>query len=77
MANLMWFTEEDVLDAMLLESVDDQQLASPTMEEETMLLGKAREAQAVATHSSRCNKWVPEPKNAAKLMEAVTEARAT
>ena len=33
--------EEDVLDVMLLEPVDNWQLASPTSEEDTALLGKA------------------------------------
>ena len=36
----VWFTEEDVLDAMLLEPVDDQQLASQTLEEETTLFSE-------------------------------------
>ena len=44
MTNLMHFTEEDILDAMLLESGDDWPLESPTLEEETVLLGDPQEA---------------------------------
>ena len=73
MINLMWFTEEHVLDAMLLEPVDDWQLAFPNLEEDTMLLGKPQEAQAVATWPAICKVWAPKPKNAAKLMQAAME----
>ena len=33
MTDLMWFREEDILDAMLFKALDDRQLASPTTEE--------------------------------------------
>ena len=73
MANLMHFMEEDVLEAMLLEPVDDQPLAFPTLEEETTLLGKPLEAQAAAACPPRHEGWASEPKNATKQREAVTE----
>ena len=72
-----WFIEEDVLDAMLLKSVDDWPLASPNLEEETTLLGKPQVTHVVATHPPRCQKKALEPKNAAKLMEALTEPKHT
>ena len=54
MDNLMWFVEEEVLDAMLLEPVSDQQLASQTLEEETVLLGKPKAAHAAAACPPKC-----------------------
>ena len=77
MTNLMWFTEEDLLDAMLLEPVDDQQVVSPTPEEETALLAEPQEAQAATTHPPRHEGWAPKPMNAAKLMEEATEPHGT
>ena len=73
MTNLMQHREEDILDAMLLEPVDDQQLTSQTQKEETMLLSEPQEAEAAATHPLRCEEWAPEPEKAAKQKEAVTE----
>ena len=73
MTNLMWFGEEDDLNAMLLEPVDNWQLASPTLEEETALLGEPKEAQATAACPPWHEEQAPKPKNVAKLREAVIE----
>ena len=73
MMNLIQFMEEDVLDAMLLEPVDDWQLVSPTPEVETTLLCEPQEAEAEATCPPWHEEWAPEPENAAKQMEMVTE----
>ena len=73
MTNLLWFAEEDILETTLLEPEDDQQLASPTPEEETVLLGEPQEAEPAAAHHPRYEEWAPRPKNEAKQKEAVTE----
>ena len=73
MTNLMWFVEEDILETTLLEAEDNQQLVSPTPEEETTLLGELQEAEAAAACPPRQKEWAPEPKKAAKLREVVTE----
>ena len=70
MANLMWFTQEDVLDAPPLEPDDDQPQVSPTPEEETALLS---EPQAAATHPPRSEEQATKSQKVAKLGEAVTE----
>ena len=73
MANLMWFLEEDILDILLLEPAGDQPLASPTPEEEATLLSKPQEVQATAPCPPGLERWAPDPEDAAKLREVVTE----
>ena len=73
MTNLIWFREEDVLDAMLFKPLDDWQLVSPTPEEEVVLLSEVQEAPAAALHPPRCKEWAPKPKNMTKPMGAVAE----
>ena len=42
------------MDILLLEPVDSLRLASPTPEEEAVLLSKPQEAQVTVTHPSWC-----------------------
>ena len=73
MTDLMWFGEEDILDAMLFEPLDDWQLASPTPEEVIMLLSELQESQAAAVYPPMCKDSASEPKNTTKLMGTVAE----
>ena len=65
--------EEDILEILLLEPRDNLPIASLILEEESVLLGWAPEAQLIATHPHRHKECAPEPESVARLGEALTE----
>ena len=74
-ANLMWFEEEDILEILLLESIDSSPIASLTPEEEAALLGEPQESQMTTACPPRHEEWAPEPKDIAKLRETAAESQ--
>ena len=58
----------------MLESADDEPLASTTPAEEATLLDEPKESHMITTCPLRCEEWTPDPDGATGLGEATTES---
>ena len=76
MANLMWFEEEDLLEILLLKSMDDMPIASPMPAEEAALLEEPEESQVTAMHPLTYEEQALKPEDVAGLGETATEPQA-
>ena len=79
MEPLMYLKDDDILEASLLETTDNESGASPTLAEEAALLGEdppSQEAQKTTACPADHQEETPKPKVRAQLEWAVTDPQA-